>query len=102
MKVKRPRYSRQYTRQAEKSSCGSESGLANVVREAFSKPVVLEQKNDSSTAANMADAVTKLMHLESKLSTLIELSEEGEEMDSYEARIRAVRSEINKQLALLE
>jgi hypothetical protein len=55
----------------------------NVVREAFSKPVVIEQKNDSSTAAHMADAVTKLMDLGSKLSTLIELAEEGEERYMY-------------------
>jgi hypothetical protein len=66
----RRKRSRQASRATDRSS-GSDSELACTIREAFSQPLVVEQPK-SSLAGHMADAVLKLMQLESTLMKLID------------------------------
>jgi hypothetical protein len=97
---KRKRSGKEASRATDRSS-DSDSELAITTREAFSQPVVVEQPK-SSLVGHMADAVLKLMQLESTLMKLIDDAIDDSERERYETRIDAVRKEISKHLGIPE
>jgi hypothetical protein len=98
-KRKRPRPKAIRTSDRSSGSAG-ESELEKCIKDALSKPIVIDQDCSSSKTGQMADAVQKLMQLESTLTKLINDSIDGYERKRYEMRIAAVRREINEQIRL--